>query len=129
METRYRVRLKNKTKIRIILTMGVVSAIIALVGLNSFRSFVVETPKPKIVDYIFGEVLDPTSWETARRPTGFFYAPGYPYGGKVKTKNGNVKVGSYKPIFEGNIICVGVQVDENSYKTYFYVAVDLQYCG
>jgi hypothetical protein len=58
-----------------------------------------------------------------------YYAQGYPYGGKVKMKNGNVKVVSYKLIFEGNIICVGLRVEENSYTVYFYVAVDLQYCG
>ncbi|MFD3283857.1 hypothetical protein ACE41O_12095 [Alteromonas macleodii] len=127
METRYKVRIKTKVKVRFIATMTLIVLPLALFGLYLFEY---KTPQVEIRNHFPAEVIEFPKWSAPRIGKGIYSKyVGYPYYAAVNYKGETYGVGSFKPLYPGTKVCIGAVVKGDSNEVINYVNVDLSNCS
>lgn len=127
METRYKVRIKTKVKVRLIATMTLIVLPLALFGLYLFEY---KTPQVEIRNHFPAEVIEFPKWSAPKIGKGIYSKyVGYPYYAAVNYKGETYGVGSFKPLYPGTKVCIGAVVKGDSNEVINYVNVDLSNCS
>jgi len=131
MSTKFTVRVKTKTKLKIFSVLFIVSILIVA---TAFQFFDQSVPSVKYDSFFAGEVVNPytvdsvsTTTEIAGN-TRFPRTPKYPYEIRIKANDEVYVVGSFKQSFVGDKVCIGRLVDSRSKVTVNYVKVDNKNC-
>ncbi|MBF7074611.1 hypothetical protein ISG33_14490 [Glaciecola sp. MH2013] len=131
MNTKFRVRLKTSSKLKILGGLLVISILIVLIV---FPFFDVDVKDGTYTHFFIAEVINPYKIERTsvttkiKNDSRFPHTAKYPYEVRVRAHGEDFIVGSFKQSFVTEKICIGVLSSVKTRKVANYVRVDEQNC-